>query len=425
MPEGLESAARAFQTEIAPASERPRDQTGRFVATDSRPEPMFQPRPIEGDPATGDTRDGGDDARLAEIERRIADGRAEEGDAEFAAQSRRQAARQARARGERLPADDEGARHASADDRHQRAQAEQGGPQEPGQSDQDAEGADGRAQAEAAEGDAEGLAERDAAAESQFKITTLDGQPVEKFEVSVDGQPVEVSLNEALQGYINEATFRQRMTKVVEARNVIEQEASQLGQAREAYVQRLAFADRMLSELTPAPPDWDKEFASDPRQAHEKQKAYGAIYGKRQQIAQEIAQVQAEAQADYDRRARDYAINGFSRFVQEANIPDERALNTELSRMRSYGKSVGFNEGELATVYDPRMLRVLRDAARYHSIAAARPKAVSPGRGKTLTPGAAAPIGGGVRKGIDEAQQRLARTGRLDDAQAVFERLIR
>src|SRR4029077_11556754 len=56
-----------------------RDQAGRFVST-NKPEPIFAPRETEGD-ERGDTSDGGADPRLLEQERRVADGRSEEGDA--------------------------------------------------------------------------------------------------------------------------------------------------------------------------------------------------------------------------------------------------------------------------------------------------------------------------------------------------------
>ena len=80
MPEGLDQASSAFQAAINPQAPQPRDTGGRFQSTAARPEPMFEPRPIEGDDKTGDTRDAGEDPRLAARERRIADGRAIEGD---------------------------------------------------------------------------------------------------------------------------------------------------------------------------------------------------------------------------------------------------------------------------------------------------------------------------------------------------------
>ena len=72
MPEGMDDATIAFGNEIEPQVQ-PRDQRGKFVAETAKPEPMFGPRPIEGDPVTGDTRDGGDNPRLRALEREVAE----------------------------------------------------------------------------------------------------------------------------------------------------------------------------------------------------------------------------------------------------------------------------------------------------------------------------------------------------------------
>ena len=392
MAEGIDQAAQAFQTQISPqAPERPRDSGGRFAA---RPEPMFEPRPIEGDPQTGDTRDGGDDARLAAAERRIADGRAEEGDE----QSLQDGAR---------------ARHAANDNRHA-ANDNEAAPERLGQTaeDDDAEGADGQPKAEGDQGDAEGQSEPDA-------------EGGQKYEVTVDGQTMEVPLAEALKGYIREQTFKQRMNKVHEARQAVEQEAATTVQARDYYAQKLAVLERTLAELTPPQPNWDQEFAADPRSAHEKQKAYAAIYNRMAWAQQEQQRTASEAAQEYDRNSAKYAVDQFTQFVQEAKIPDEKALTSEMSGMRTYAKMRGFSEGEIATVYDKRMLQVLRDAAKYHQMVSAQPKPVATGKGKALTPGSATPIGNAGRRNIDDAQRKLAQTGRLDDAAALFQRLIR
>lgn len=402
-PEGIDDAARAFQTEIAPGSTRPRDEGGRFQ-TAARPEPLFAERRIEGDPLTGDTRDAGEDARLARIERRVADGRSEEGDGE---------------RLERGVSDNATrARHAAGDGEHGRASEEQGerGEGEPEQHDQDGEGTD--------EGPgSEGASEQDA--ESQFKVTTLDGKPVERFEVTVDGRPEQVTLDEALAGYIKEATFKQRLNKVHEARQAIEAQANEVTQWRGLYAQRLAALDRELAELTPAEPDWDKEFAANPNGARAQQKAFQAIYAKRQQIALEQQRVEQETRVANDRNIERYAVQQFGEFVQEANYRDEKALQSELSVIRAYLRKEGFSEAESATVYDKRMLHVARKAALYDQMMGSKPKPVRPGQGKALIPGAAKPIGNAARRHIDDAQQRLAKTGRLEDAASVMARLIR
>jgi hypothetical protein len=93
--------------------------------------------------------------------------------------------------------------------------------------------------------------------------------------------------------------------------------------------------------------------------------------------------------------------------------------------MRRTAMAAGFSEGEVATVYDPRMLTVLLKASKYDRMMATRPKAVIPGKGKTLTPGAATPLSGnGRRSGLDDSQRQLARSGKLSDAVDVFRRLL-
>jgi hypothetical protein len=94
--------------------------------------------------------------------------------------------------------------------------------------------------------------------------------------------------------------------------------------------------------------------------------------------------------------------------------------------MRTTGLAHGFNEKEIAAVFDPRMLNVLYESSEYRRIMANKPKAVIPGKGKTLTPGS----GNGVhrrtdRKGIDAAQRRLAADGSIEAATNFFKTVLR
>ena len=70
--EGIDQAASAFERAIDPSPRRQdaadaagaTRQRGRFAQVAEKPEPLFEMRIVEGDPETGDTRDGGDDPRL-------------------------------------------------------------------------------------------------------------------------------------------------------------------------------------------------------------------------------------------------------------------------------------------------------------------------------------------------------------------------
>jgi hypothetical protein len=406
MAEGLEGAAQAFHTEINPQA-RPRDDGGRFASA-ARPETMFEERRVEGDPLTGDTRDGGEDARLAAAERRVADGRAEEGDVDELQRVSDNAAR---------------ARNADGHDKHRRTEPEPERIGEQGEHDQDAQGQDGKPKAGGDEGDAEGSPESDAEG-GKWEIS-LDGKPVEKLEVNVDGQPHTVTLDEVVRGYVDGETYNRRVAQVGQAVEVIQSQYAQAVQLRDNLIQQLQNHEEEYAALLPKEPNWDEFHNRDPQQAWQTRKNYEAavntLYGIRQRRMQ-IEQARAEENA---RRTAEYANNGWEQFKRNARITDQATLNNEVTAMRRAGQEYGFGEEELRTVYDPRMLAVLHDASKYRRMTANKPRPVMPDKGRTLAPGAARPMGSAARRGIDDLQSKLAKSGRLDDAAALFQRLIK
>jgi hypothetical protein len=83
----------------------------------------------------------------------------------------------------------------------------------------------------------------------------------------------------------------------------------------------------------------------------------------------------------------------------------------------------GFNEDEIGTTYDERMLTVLNKAAKYDNMMRNKPLPVQPERG--LQPGSAPRIGNGAARSMNDAQKRLASTGRVDDAALVMAQFLR
>ena len=370
MPEeGLDEAAYSFSNEVAPKSE-PRDSRGGVVQTSSSPELMFEERRLEGDPSTGDTDDGGDDTRLRAREREIADGH-DQREGRESTQNRQNL---------RRAADDE------VDD------------------DADAE-------------------ESDAVVEGE-PVSDADEGP--RYEVQVDGQTQEVSLQEALRGYVRQATFHQRMTQLNKVQGEIEQEVTRLQQHGEWLNKASRDYEEDVAHMLPQEPNWDQAFASDPHGAHIQQKIFQSIYENLARSRQNRANREAWELQENNRRVQKYAIDGFSKFVMDniKLLPDEPTLHKNLRSMRRTASGAGFTDYEVATVYDPRMLTVLLKASKYDRMTANRPQAVVSDRGRTLTPGAATPLGNAPRKGIDDAQRRLAQSGKIQDAVDVFRRIL-
>ena len=411
MPEGMEDAVVAFSNEVAPRV-APVDRRGQPINETAKPEPMFTPRPIEGDPLTGDVRDGGDNPRLRALEKDIADGRVREReDGEGSSRSRRAPAEDGRSSGERRRANEAERDDAAADDRHSGADDEPEDFWAIAAETDDLPRSDERGETETRRDVAERDSERDSEAE--------------KFEVTADGETFHVTVEEALRGYSREQTFHKRLAQL----NQFSQELQQ----RQGYVQQ-TFAQLQKAKqdyeedvvnMLPAEPNWDQLFAVDPAGAHAQQKIFQTIYSKLAASRQARAEREGQAQQERDRQVQDYAVKGFSKFVLDNKIPDEPTLKKHLQSMRRTAANAGFSEYEVATVYDPRMLTVLLKASRYDRMMAARPRAVIPGKGRTLTPGAATPLNGnGQRRGLDEALRRQASSGSLDATAEVFRRLL-
>jgi hypothetical protein len=369
LTEELDKAAEAFTNEIAPTS-RPRDQGGKFVQTVGPPQPLFEDRQTE------DAGDAGDDPARRAQEREVT-----------------------RAK-----------RQTDVDDLYG---AKPAGPERVGP------GNDG---GEDGELDPDELAAATGKEVAERREAPDEG---EKYEVIVDGNPVEVSLGEALNGYVRQETFHRRMTELSNFRNTLEEDSRRQQANWGLLMNAKAAYEADVATMLPQEPDWDRAFLENPVEAHRNQKIFQALYAKLNQSRAERAQMEAIKADEADRQLKKYAVDGFSRFVFDSKIPDEAALKKEIQSMRKTAFAAGFSEQEVATVYDPRMLSILRKASKYdRMMAAAKPQAVVPGKGRTLTPGAATPLGNAPRKGLDEASRRLANSGRLDDAVDVFRRLL-
>ena len=380
MPEGLDEAREAFAQEL-PQATRERDQGGRFVSSRA-PEPIFQPRATEGD-ALGDTSDGGADPRFLEQERRVADGRSEE----------REPVQRAAKRNAAAANDNDGAAEDQPPERIG-AEADDAG--------QDLERSDKGPDGDASE----------------------DASP--RYKIEVDGEEREVSLNEALRGYQREETFNTRMRQMVEVAKTIDARGAAAENARQGYIQLCHSQEQEFAALIPPEPkDWEALYKADPAGAHALELNYRHVYGTLNTIRQRRAAAQAEAANDNAQRTASYARAEYDKFCRKNKLANQTEVDRAINAMRRTAASHGFSEDEISTTYDERMLSVLHKAAKYDNMVANKPFPVQPERGAALQPGSAPRIGNGAARSMNDAQKRLAATGRVDDAALVMAQFLR
>jgi len=389
MPEGLDEARDAFASEIAPPSQ-PRDQQGRFVQTTGKPEPIFQPRDLED---AGD--DAGPDPRYLDMERRAADGRQDD-----------------EREGQRLSDDAPRPGRADGDGRHLEADAEQKH-ERSGEADNAGDDAERKDGAEPDGKPAEGEPKPDA-----------ESGP--KYEINVDGETREVTLQEALKGYVSEQTYQKKMGDLVQGAQGLLNEKAQLDQMLAAVQQRYTQIEEEYAATIPKEPaDWNAEFKANPERAWAMWQNYQELYGRLNRVREERANMAASMQQNAVQQSTQAASQGWSQFLKEHKIGTEDEQGKVASHMRRTARDAGFNDYEISTIYDPRMYKILHKAAKYDNIRNSIPPAVSPDRGKALAPGAQTRTGNGQARGLEAAQRKLAASGKMDDAQEFFRQMLR
>ena len=249
----------------------------------------------------------------------------------------------------------------------------------------------------------------------------------QKVEVTVDGSPVEVSVKEALEGYIRTETFHRRMNQLDEAKKIVRRAAAD---AVSNYEHSMNIGQQMqahMDQLIPKEPNWDEEFAKDPVAARRLQAYYEKANSFRAQLQGQMKEIAAKRTESESNQLAAFAEEESAKFesMNRKAWTDPQKKAKDLHSMRRTGLTAGFTEEELSQVYDSRMLQVLLKASKFDRMMAAKPKPVVRPTGKPVQPGTGSAKQRTAQSGVTSAMKRLNKTGSIDDAAVVFDQIIR
>ena len=211
---------------------------------------------------------------------------------------------------------------------------------------------------------------------------------------------------------------------MVEVAKAIDQRAAQAQAQRDAYIQLCRNQEQEFAAVIPQEPNWEELYKVNPAQAHQLENNFKAVYGTINAIRQRRAAAEQEQYRESAQRTAAYATAEFDKFKSKNRLANQTEVDKAVSQMRRTAVAHGFDEDTISTVYDERMLSILLKAAKYDNIQASKPFPVQPERGGALQPGSAPRGGNGAARGLNEAQKRLAATGRMEDAAAVFQQFL-
>lgn len=269
----------------------------------------------------------------------------------------------------------------------------------------------------------EASSEEDATETAEADEDGSEGEPSDDtlVTVKIDGKTQQVTLKEAREGYQRQADYSRRMNALREEAQQFEAVRQQVQAERAQYEQLIPALRQQLESMMPQEPNWEVLHREDPLN-------YPLIRDQWRDYQERLAATRAEQERlSYLRQQEEaqqlkHIVTEGQKWLTE-KVPewrDPKKWDEARSKLKDYGRQVGYSEEELAQAYDPRALLVLDKARRYDELMANRPKPVKQEGGpKPLKAGT---VAASPRKAteVTRMKQRLAKTGRVEDAAAFF-----
>jgi len=250
-------------------------------------------------------------------------------------------------------------------------------------------------------------------------------EQTQTFTVKVDGKEVAVTLEELQNGYSRTQDYTRKTQQIAEVRKQVEQETQAVRAERQQYAQLLGALQAQLQATEPQV-DMDRLYNEDPIEwvrtkevMRERQEKALAIQAEQQRLSQLSQYEQQRAMEEQLSKEKDALLAALPEWRDPKKAQAEKALVVESA------KAAGFSEDDLKSVYDHRLVLLLRKAGLYDQMVSKRQgiKPVVNNGPRPAKPGAAGRVSTTTES--TRTKQRLAKTGRVDDAASAIELLLR
>ena len=271
---------------------------------------------------------------------------------------------------------------------------------------------------EETESEEEEVSEQDVSQDEE-QIDTQEKLEDSTYKVKVAGQELDVTLDELRNGYSRDADYRQKTEELSNQRKNFQSESEK---QRLDYSQKLNKVNELMSaaqqELNTEKNSVDLEqmYEDDPTEA---MRIEHRLRRKQEKLNSAIAQTQAEQKTQFDGFLQE------QKRLLETKMPeftDPVKASSLKATMKSTLNNYGFNDQEVAQVYDHRIVMLVNDAMKYRNLQNSKPNIAK----KISKPGKV--FSSGVKQGKNEVNlkvrkekfSRLKKTGSMKDAQNVF-----
>ena len=246
-----------------------------------------------------------------------------------------------------------------------------------------------------------------------------DSTEEELYKVKVAGQEFDVTLDELRNGYSRDADYRRKTEELSYEKK---QFMSESEKQRQDYSSKLNELNQLMSvaqqqlqtEINSS--DLEKLYEEDPTEAA---RIEHRLRRKQEKLNSAMAKTQSEQQKQFDSFLQEQQKKLVVKMPEFSN--PEKASQLK-SSMKTTLNSYGFNDQEIAQVYDHRIVMLVNDAMKFRNMQKAKPniaKKISK-PGKVFSSGVKQSKADINLKARKEKLSRLKKTGSVKDATSIF-----
>ena len=267
-------------------------------------------------------------------------------------------------------------------------------------------------------------AEEDEPQEDQ--VEEEESEQPQLYTIKVDGEETEVTLEELQNGYSRQRDYTRKTQELAQQRKAIEAKQQEVSQKDAIYSQLLPKMEATLKGELENEPDWSALYEADPIAYVREKDIWNEKKQKLQAVQAEAQRLQQESAMEQQKKLQQFVEYGNQQLLEQ--IPewqDNEVASKEKMAIRDYGVNVlGYTPQEMDSVYDYRVLLGLRNAWLQHkTVQATKVKPTEKkAAARTARPGTS-----NVPKSttpVKKARQKLAKTGKVQDAAKLFEQLL-
>jgi len=244
-----------------------------------------------------------------------------------------------------------------------------------------------------------------------------------------EGQDVEISASELNNYLLRQQDYTRKTQALSEERKQLEEQKGNLGAIYQLSEQlKLEYdALRSVDNEEISAEYWNQLKAENPVQYLVERNEFQERRLEREQAERRVAELQAQLQKqqEFEQQQR---LESEAQKLQEL-IPewqDNETANREREALKVYGTTQGYSEQELGSVTDSRAVSILRKAMLYDALQSKRSEIKQRVDKTPSSAQAVRAINAPVRKRtqLQRHQAQLKKTGKLRDAQSVFEQIL-